>query len=62
MPFFKSLKADAKVPDVMGLFRNTTKPLVEYHQALMRGNDSPFSAAEREAMAGFVSSLNHCEY
>ena len=62
MPFFKSLKEEAKVPDLMGTFRTTTKPLVEYHQALMRGGDSPLTEAEREAIAGFVSSLNHCSY
>lgn len=62
MPFLPSLKEDANVPDLMGKFPKTTRPLVEYHQALLRGEDSPFTEAEREAMAGFVSSLNQCEY
>ena len=62
MPYFRSLKPDAKVPDVMARFPNTTKPLVEYHEALLRGKDSPFTIAERETMAAFVSSLNHCGY
>jgi hypothetical protein len=62
MPYFSSLKSDAKVPDIMAAFPNTAKPLVEYHEALLRSEDSPFTVAERETMAAFVSSLNHCGY
>jgi hypothetical protein len=62
MPYFTSLKSNAKVPDVMARFPNTTRPLVEYHEALLRGEDSPFTTAQRETMAAYVSGLNHCGY
>ena len=62
MPFFPSLNDDARVPDVMVRFPATAKPLLEFHEALLRGEGSPFTPAEREAMAAYVSSLNHCMY
>jgi uncharacterized peroxidase-related enzyme len=37
------------------------RPLLEYHEVLLRG-DSPFSAAERELIAAYVSGLNNCNY
>lgn len=36
-------------------------PLIEYHEALMRG-PSPLSEAERELIAAYVSGLNDCAY
>ena len=62
MPFFSSLKSQAGVPDIMDRFPHTVKPLIEYHEALLRSEDSPFTIAERETMAAFVSGLNHCGY
>ena len=62
MPFFSSLKSEAGVPDIMARFPHTVKPLIEYHEALLRSEDSPFTIAERETMAAFVSGLNHCGY
>ena len=47
--------------DVFRAYPATSVPLVEYHEALMRGA-SPFSIAERELIAGFVSRLNACQY
>jgi uncharacterized peroxidase-related enzyme len=35
--------------------------LLEYHEVLLRG-DSPFSPAERELIAAYVSGLNNCNY
>ncbi len=39
----------------------TAQPLIEYHEALMRG-PSPLSAAEREWIAAYVSQLDRCDY
>lgn len=36
-------------------------PIALYHEALLRG-PSPFSIAERELMAAFVSGLNACDF
>jgi uncharacterized peroxidase-related enzyme len=39
----------------------TGRPLIEYHEALLRG-DSSFTVAEREFMAAYVSGVNACQY
>ncbi len=62
MPFLKSLDEHDKVPHVLGKFNTGTgRPLIEYHEALLRG-DSPFTVTERELMAAFVSGVNSCQY
>lgn len=62
MPFLPSVLADDKVPHVLAKFNTGTgRPLVEYHEALLRG-DSPFTVAERELMAAYVSGVNACRY
>ena len=40
---------------------DTAFPLLDYHEALMRG-PSPLSIAERELIAAYVSGLNACDY
>jgi hypothetical protein len=48
MPFLPSIDTEDKVPHVLAKFQNGTQmPLLEFHQALLRG-DSPFSVKERE--------------
>jgi uncharacterized peroxidase-related enzyme len=47
--------------DVFKAFPQTSVPLIEFHEALLRG-PSPFTAAERELIAAYVSGLNGCEY
>lgn len=37
------------------------RPLMALHDVLLRG-PSPFSVAERELIAGYVSGLNQCDY
>jgi uncharacterized peroxidase-related enzyme len=37
------------------------RPLIDYHEALLRG-PSPLSVAERELIAAYVSGLNVCGY
>lgn len=61
MSFLKSLPPDAVLLDVFKSFPSTTKPLIEYHEVLLRG-PSPLSVAERELIAGYVSGLNACAY
>lgn len=62
MPFLPSIEAEDKVPHVLAKFQNGTQiPLLEFHQALLRG-DSPFSVKERELMAAYVSGVNACRY
>ena len=62
MPFLPSINVDDKVPHVLAKFNTGTgRPLVEYHEALLRG-ESPFTIAEREMMAAYVSGVNACQY
>src|SRR5262249_52338063 len=42
-------------------FPGAARPLLEYHEVLLRG-DSPFTPAERELIAAYVSALNNCNY
>lgn len=62
MSFFRSIREAA---DVMALFRRfpkSVKPLLEYHDVVLRSDDSSLSVGERELIAAYVSSLNGCEY
>ena len=61
MPFLPSLTSGASVIDVFKAFPEPSKPLIEFHEVLLRG-PSPFSVAERELIAAFVSGLNHCRF
>ncbi len=61
MSFLKSLPPDAGLLQVFPAFPEAAQPLLEYHEVLLRGN-SPFSAAERELIAAYVSGLNNCNY
>lgn len=61
MPFLPSLRAGSGLLEVFKAFPDTSKPLIEFHEVLLRG-PSPFTAAERELLAAYVSRLNHCRY
>ena len=61
MTFLPSLPDNAKLLDVFRAYPETAHPLVDYHEALMRG-PSPLSIAERELIAAYVSGLNACDY
>jgi uncharacterized peroxidase-related enzyme len=56
-----SLPPNASLLEVFKAFPETSKPLIEFHEALLRG-PSPFTPMERELIAAFVSGLNHCRY
>jgi uncharacterized peroxidase-related enzyme len=61
MPYLRSLRAGASLIDVFKAFPETSTPLIEFHEVLLRG-PSPFTAAERELIAAYVSGLNRCDY
>jgi uncharacterized peroxidase-related enzyme len=61
MPYLRSLRAGASLIDVFKAFPQTSAPLIEFHEVLLRG-PSPFTATERELIAAYVSGLNSCEY
>lgn len=50
MPHLPSLKRGATLLDLFRLFPQTSKPLIEFHEVLLRG-PSPFSEGERELIA-----------
>lgn len=61
MTHLRSLPPKASLLDVFKAFPGTSKPLLEFHQALLRG-PSPFNEMERELIAAYVSGLNRCRY
>ena len=61
MPFIDSLPADAGVRHILQLNKPAGRALVEFHQALLRG-DSPLTPAQLELIAAYVSGLNSCQY
>lgn len=52
---------EASLIDVFRASPEFARPLHEFAQRLMRG-PSPFTEQERELIAAYVSSLNHCEF
>ncbi len=61
MSHLRSLRAGASLLDVFKAFPETSTPLIDFHEVLLRG-PSPFTAAERELIAAYVSGLNGCDY
>ena len=61
MSLFPSLPPEPHLADVFKAFPETVKPLLAYHDVLLRG-DSPLSVAERELIAAYVSGLNACSF
>ncbi len=61
MSFLKSLPPEAGLLQVFQAFPKAARPLLEYHEILLRG-ESAFSPAERELIAAYVSALNKCDY
>src|SRR6516225_4843381 len=56
-----SLAEDAHLIDVFEKLPGLYRPLLEYHEILLRG-PSPLTVAERELIAAYVSALNACNY
>lgn len=61
MSYLPSLPPHAVLLDVFRARPELYKPLIDYHQVLLRG-PSPLSVAERELIAAYVSGLNACGY
>lgn len=61
MSYLKSQPDDTVLLNIFKAFPRTAKPLLEYHEALLRG-PSPLSEGERELIAAVVSSVNACNY
>src|SRR5262245_25791051 len=61
MPHLPSLKSGATLLDLFRLFPQTSKPLISFHEVLLRG-PSPVTEGERELIATYVARLNQCRY
>lgn len=61
MPFLPSLPKGATLLDLFKAFPQTSTPLLQFHEVLLRG-PSPFTEGERELIAAYVSGLNRCRY
>ncbi len=61
MPLLRSLPENASLADLRSLFADLTDKLRPYAEHLMRG-PSPFTPAERELIAAYVSGINSCRY
>lgn len=62
MTVFKNLPDPLDLSDVFRAFPHTVPPLLAYHDHLLRHDHSPFSVAERELIAAYVSGLNCCAF
>lgn len=61
MSYLRALPPDAGLLRIFQAFPEVARPLLEYHEVLLRG-ESPFSVGERELIAAYVSGLNNCNY
>jgi uncharacterized peroxidase-related enzyme len=61
VPYLSSLPDNAVLMDVFRAFPETSRPLLDYHELVMRG-PSPFTVAQRELIAAYVSGVNECAY
>jgi uncharacterized peroxidase-related enzyme len=61
MSYLKSLPPDAALFQVFKTYPQTARPLLGFHELVMR-EDSPLTVAERELIAAYVSGLNDCGY
>lgn len=61
MTLFPSLPTPPHLSDVYRRFPEHVKPILDYHDRLLRG-ESPLSVGERELIAAYVSGLNACGF
>jgi uncharacterized peroxidase-related enzyme len=61
MKLFPSLPDTPHLADVYRRFPEHVRPLLEYHDLLLRG-ESPLSVGERELIAAYVSGVNACNF
>jgi hypothetical protein len=56
MPFLPSLPKGASLLNLFKAFPDTSTPLIQFHEALLRG-PSPFTEGDRELIATYVLPL-----
>jgi uncharacterized peroxidase-related enzyme len=61
MSYLPSQPTEARLLDVFRTYPDASRPLLDYHEVLMRG-PSDLTVAERELIAAYVSGLNDCDY
>lgn len=61
MTYLPSLAENSTLLQVFRAYPDTAKPLIAFHDVVMR-SPSPFSDAERELIAAYVSGVNACDY
>ena len=61
MAILPSMPAGYALAELFQHYPEAAAPLIEMVEVVMRG-PSPFSAAERELIAGYVSGLNQCDF
>ncbi len=61
MSLFPSLDEKPHLGAVFQAFPDAVKPLLEYHDVLLRG-EGPLTIAQRELIATYVSGLNACTF
>ena len=61
MSLFPSLGKTPHLSDVFKAFPEAVRPLLEYHDIVLRG-ESPLTVSERELIAAFISGLNACTF
>ena len=61
MPFLPSLPETAHLSDLLQLFPDGIRPLMEFTDILLRG-ESELSIGERELIATYTSALNACTF
>jgi len=61
MSLFPSLPDTPHLSDVFKAFPDAVRPLLAYHDILLRG-ESPLTIAERELIATYISGLNACTF
>jgi uncharacterized peroxidase-related enzyme len=59
--YLNDLPPKVALLDVFRVYPELARPLINYHEVLMRG-ESPLSVGERELIAAYVSGLNACDY
>ncbi len=62
MSVYPSLNDPAYLEDLFLKFPRGTGPLIAFHDAVLRNQDSALSIAEREVIAALVSGLNACDF
>ena len=61
MSLLPSLEGRPHLGEVFKAFPQAVRPLLEYHDVLLRG-EGPLSIAQRELIATYVSGLNACSF